>query len=552
MKRLFIIFIVACLFSCSEKGNGDKSVSERLGSWDKALIKDPYKILDSLKNQDIRTYSNENRAYYFLLGSIVRERCGIEEKDDSTIIQSEKWYKSQKDYYNLCRATLYKGIIRYNQYEKDTLTRVYILNAKNMMSRYEIDDPMTTSTLYKYMGKLKKSNFEYKEAEEYFKMSRKISLDIGDSAEVRRLDLEIFYINLSQKDYSQALAHIAQYIDEDTVHPEKAYELNEAVSLFFMVRNEFDIAIVYLRNMLALSERTDLKKIDKASLYHRFALYYSNKEVLDSAILYSQLALKSVSDSTYTKKHDYYKFLATLYERKGDTHEALNNYKKAYESYVQSYSRLTNKNVGKIENLYDSSVKEAEIIKEKNNRRFFTLLGLFAIMTLSGATILLRKKVVDYKKVSHQANNEKKKVEEEVNKMRFVNELSEVSVGLLHQLMQNVSIEADRSRSGATDTAARLDKCITLSKKTTKEKYAGIVQRNFIANYPNMEYISNLTDFEKVVFILLDNGYSVKQIAMLLDRTQSCISGEKSKIKDKILSRPDLPFDPREKFSIFN
>lgn len=78
------------------------------------------------------------------------------------------------------------------------------------------------------------------------------------------------------------------------------------------------------------------------------------------------------------------------------------------------------------------------------------------------------------------------------------------------------------------------------------------MQNNFISDYPNLQYLSNLTDFEKVVFVLLDNGYSIREVAALLDRTQSCISGEKSKIKEKILSRQDLPFDPKVMFSIFN
>jgi len=548
----YILLVLITLLSCSRVFDGKKDSARKLKDLDASMIAKPYEAADSLRNIDVNSLDHANSAYWWLLNSIVNERCGLLEKEDSMIVISEKYFKSHKDYLNLCRSLLYKGIIRYNQYKQDTLTSVYFTNAGNLMSRYKIEDPATKSTLYKYLGKLKQANAEYKEAEEYLKKSREISESINDSSEMRRLDLELFYVNLSQKNYSQALAHIAQYIDSDTLHPEKAYELNEAVSQFFIEREEFDIAVVYLRNMMLMSRKMGKGKVDKSALYHRMAIYFKNKNQLDSAIKYSQTAIAVLNGNATTSGHLYYEYLAGLYEAKGEMQASLINYKNAYESHRYTYSQYTSKNVSRIESLYDSSVREADIKNERNNIKFLTLLGLFVIVALTGTLILLKKRVKGYRNESHLAKSEKRRAEEEVNKMRFVNELNEVSTGLLNQLIQNISIEADRSRSGATDTADRLVGCITQTKKTSKERFAEIVQSNFMANYPNLKYLSNLTDFEKVVFILLDNGYSIKQVAILLDRTQSCISGEKSKIKDKILSRQDLPFNPKAMFAVFN
>lgn len=548
----YIILIILTLFFFSCKREVNRDDANRLKKLDMTLISDPYRVRDSLDKIKVAALDEANSAYYWLLSAVTNERCGVVEKEDSMIIISEKYFKDRKDYMNFCRSVLYKGVIRYNQYKQDTLTATFFSNVGNLMLRYRVNDPATKATLYKYLGKLKRANGEFANSAEYLRKSRQLSEEINDSLEVRRLDLELFYVNLAQKDYSQALANIAHYIDSDTTNPLKAYELNEAISQFFIEREEFDIAIVYLRNMLEMSGRIGKGVIDRSQLYHRISLYYKNKNMLDTAISYSRRSLAALNGNASTNGHVYYNYIAGLYEAKGDLTNAIDNYKKAYESHKYTYSNYTSKNVSRIESLYETSVKEADLQNERNNRKYFTLLGIMIIGVLTSITLLLRKRVKNFRDESHLAKKEIRKAENEVSKMKFVNELNEMSIGLLNQLMRSVSIEADRSRAGASDTADRLVQCISQTKKSSKERIAEIVQNNFISDYPNLQYLSNLTDFEKVVFVLLDNGYSIREVAALLDRTQSCISGEKSKIKEKILSRQDLPFDPKVMFSIFN
>ena len=548
----YIILIILTLFFFSCKREVNRDDANRLKKLDMALISDPYRVRDSLDKIKVAALDEANSAYYWLLSAVTNERCGVVEKEDSMIIISEKYFKDRKDYMNFCRSVLYKGVIRYNQYKQDTLTATFFSNVGNLMLRYRVNDPATKATLYKYLGKLKRANGEFANAAEYLRKSRQLSEEINDSLEVRRLDLELFYVNLAQKDYSQALANIAHYIDSDTTNPLKAYELNEAISQFFIEREEFDIAIVYLRNMLEMSGRIGKGVIDRSQLYHRISLYYKNKNMLDTAISYSRRSLAALNGNASTNGHVYYNYIAGLYEAKGDLTNAIDNYKKAYESHKYTYSNYTSKNVSRIESLYETTIKEADLQNERNNRKYFTLLGIMIIGVLTSITLLLRKRVKNFRDESHLAKKEIRKAENEVSKMKFVNELNEMSIGLLNQLMRSVSIEADRNRAGASDTADRLVQCISQTKKSSKERIAEIVQNNFISDYPNLQYLSNLTDFEKVVFVLLDNGYSIREVAALLDRTQSCISGEKSKIKEKILSRQDLPFDPKVMFSIFN
>lgn len=551
-SQLFIILLILSLFCCSCKREANKEDALRLKKLDLALISDPERVRDSLDKIKVAALDEANSAYYWLLRSVTNERCGIVEKEDSMIIISEKHFKDRKDYMNFCRSVLYKGVIRYNQYKQDTLTAAFFTNAGNLMLRYGVTDPVTKATLYKYLGKLKRANGELVYAEEYLRKSRELSEEIKDSLEIRKLDLELFYVNLSQKDYSQALASIANYIDADTTNPLKAYELNEAVSQFFIERGEFDLAIVYLRNMLEMSGKIEGGAIDRSQLYHRISLYYRNKNMLDSAISYSRLSLAALNGNASTNGHLYYNYIAGLYEANGDMAEAVENYKKAYESHIYTYSNYTSKNVSRIESLYETSMKEADLQNERNSKKYLILLAVMIIGVLTSITFLLIKRVRNFRNESHKAKIEIIKAENEVNKMKFVNDLNEMSTGLLNQLMRSVSIEADRSRAGASDTADKLVQCIANTKKSSKELIAEIVQNNFISNYPNLQYLSNLSDFEKVIFVLLDNGYTIRQIATLLDRTQSCISGEKSKIKEKILSRHDLPFDPKVMFSIFN
>ena len=116
---------------------------------------------------------------------------------------------------------------------------------------------------------------------------------------------------------------------------------------------------------------------------------------------------------------------------------------------------------------------------------------------------MLNNKLRKYKNKNSNLVNKTIVIEEEFNKLKFVNEINEVSLGLLNQLIQNLAKEAERNRIKATDISERLDDFVSQTKRMSKLKFSEIVKNNLITNDPRISQINSLTDFERIIFVLL-------------------------------------------------
>ena len=70
-------------------------------------------------------------------------------------------------------------------------------------------------------------------------------------------------------------------------------------------------------------------------------------------------------------------------------------------------------------------------------------------------------------------------------------------------------------------------------------------QKSFAENYPILEHLSTLSNQEKMITLLLDQKYSTKYIAGILNVSQSSVRASKVKIKSKI-TEADMPDQIKE------
>jgi len=138
-KSLFFL----CILLFSSCNNRHTPIYQKLSTWDNNLNKNPKVILDSLRYLDTAGISKKNQAYYSLLTSIAKSKSGIMERRDSVITAAASFFEKENDYYNLCRALLYKGIIQYN------LTRpsIKIYTSLKSAERYIINTNLTIRRL---------------------------------------------------------------------------------------------------------------------------------------------------------------------------------------------------------------------------------------------------------------------------------------------------------------------------------------------------------------------------------------------------------------------
>ena len=144
-------------------------------------------------------------------------------------------------------------------------------------------------------------------------------------------------------------------------------------------------------------------------------------------------------------------------------------------------------------------------------------------------------------------------LDDELKKTKFINLLHETLVGALPKLIDDVNKQANRSRKFSSELSDDLNDSINSVRSHTKSNLSVITHsKAFLIANPNVKHLFSLSDMEIIILVLFDLKFSSKEIADLLNTTQSSVRAIKARIKEKILSTEGLPFDPESTFLIFS
>ncbi len=259
MKKYALFFVLLqLLFSCSQKNDEQKLVSDKLNKWDKSIFQQPLVIRDSLRNTSTTGFSAPNIAYYSLLSTIANERATGIASDDSLISISLDWYKEGTDYYNLCRSYLYKGIVLFAKNRTDSASYFPINEAEKLYVNHSIEDKYVGALIYCYLGKISRSRQNATLAESYLKKSIEYATDAGSIRDVQFAKIELFWVYFSKKMYSEALSNIIWYGDVDTLDQDIAYSVYNALYSYYQVKKDFVISMEYVKKMLQIKENDNI------------------------------------------------------------------------------------------------------------------------------------------------------------------------------------------------------------------------------------------------------------------------------------------------------
>ena len=139
------------------------------------------------------------------------------------------------------------------------------------------------------------------------------------------------------------------------------------------------------------------------------------------------------------------------------------------------------------------------------------------------------------------------------NKIWLLNEILKVTAGLMPQFIEDIGLEATRSKKISRDVYDSLNYSVDNLRTICKNKLSEIAKsEKFLSNYPELAYLTELSTYEKIILVLINYGFSSGEIAEMLTVTPGSIRSIKAKIKEKILSAKDLPYNPIVTFLIFN
>jgi tetratricopeptide (TPR) repeat protein len=493
------------------------------------LSKNPAAVYDSLKKFDDYKLSSENEAYFELLITIAKDKNDIQFVSDSIISSSVKWYEESRDYYNYARALTYNGIVRYTLDPKDTLSFDLFKGAEQLFQKHKLKDNHILGMIYAYLGKINKADKNFGEAELYFKKSADINKLSGNNFNYILSLLDIIWTKINLKDYHN-IPELINTIDKVADIPEVLNSnIYNVKSTYYASISNYKKAIEFAKLNLKYSK--NFKSRDNQ--YYALSAFYYKLNILDSAIVYAEKAVWAVSDTVASSNYHLYKHLADLYKLKGRYESASDIYYKAYEFHQKYLNEVSSKRILELEKRYDVSMKDAEIAKERDAKRFLMLLLLLSIVLVSVLFFLLRlrMKLLTKEKQIASVNMEK------LQKTELIKETLNATTGLLSQFTDEVYRITVRSAKNSGTEIDEINNAITNIKKSFRKRLSAITtSQAFIESYPLLGNLEEFTDQERLIIVLLQQGNSASFIAKILNSTPSSIRGNKSYIRKKIAS----------------
>jgi len=564
MQKIPAIIISCLLLSCSSFKGEQGKIYDQLQEWDKILYEKPEEIVDSLATLSLKDMSKKNRAYYSLLYTIARNKVGITETDDSVISVAVEWYKNKKVYRNTCRSILYRGLVIDRTNLNDSLLYYKLLEAERIFYNKSVQDNDFKCQIYTLLGRIYLTNRIYSPdeiafdrthriSEEYIIKSIAINNKLSNKIETQNAKLELFQIKLTQKKEKEALAILNSLGDPERLSPFIRYNLYRAYNSLYSQASLIDHkkAIFYLHKIIEIRKKNSKFEPMLSYFYRLAARSFSYINQVDSSLFYAKLALKTDEEANEKTSFANYKLLADIYASVGDYKSAYENSGKTFTNYLRLSSLQDRKVLRKTK--FELSVVKDILKREKSKNKILAISGFLIVVCFSVIIIRSRKKSRQALKELAYCQNQIANLDDELKKTKFIKLLHETLVGALPRFIDDINKQASRSRKYSHELSDDLNSSINSIRSHAKSTFSAITHsKAFLIANPNVKYLISLSDMEIIILVLFDLKFNSKEIADLLNTTQSSVRAIKTRIKEKILLTEGLPFNPENTFRIFS
>lgn len=236
-----------------------------------------------------------------------------------------------------------------------------------------------------FLGDIHYNNQNYRLADQYYNQSLNFAKQEKDSVHVFDSYLAHYWNEIVQKNYDVG----KKYLDSLTLFygklPEKDFFILNAQSVYYSSTSRYDNALMQEKALLSL-EPAQLEKINLSRVYYNISSLYNNLNSLDSAMLYGQIAIDNIKDTTDLQNYVLYNNVADIAEKNKDYLTA-NKYRKIGTSmYKQTVKERLDTQIMELEKRYDFS--EAENIALKSQQGLLTsiiwslALGLLFVLSI--------------------------------------------------------------------------------------------------------------------------------------------------------------------------
>ena len=404
-------------------------------------------------------------------------------------------------------------------------------------------DPSLGYMINYFLGNIHYNNLNFTLADNYFHRTLDFAHQGSDSIHVFDTYLALYWNEMQKKDFVKGKIYLDSLSGYYNKLKDKNYFILNAQSIYYDIMDEPEKALESAKLMLYddQNENTDLSRV-----YFNVSDRFIGFGLLDSAMLYAQMAIDLIEDSTYRQNHLYFQNVANIAEKQLNFELANNYRKKAAELYKNSVTERLNTQIVELEKKYDLTEAENATLRAKQQNFRIVIGALLLVIVLiiiamyawrvrKISKLKLQQAEITVKQQELQANI----LKEEADKRKWLLQIySNISDRLtfLHGEVQSLSQRYISSYPKVykeiekivknTDTELR---DITKTLATDDETFYAYTHLNDKEGFFNTN--------EKMMLMLLACDADNRQLATFMNTTVESIRVRKSQLKKKMLEK---------------
>lgn len=551
MRKLITILIVTLsAISCGKI----KDAHNTLNDIETFINERPDSALTILNSFDTSLLDHKSIwAHHSLLHAQAKDKCYIDETNDSLMTQVVNYYEGKRDKEKLFKAYYYLGRIQYNAGDYATSMLSYT-KAEQLID--EIDDDFIKGLLYAQLGMLHQKYYDYPKSLEYYSTARTYYESAGAISHKYFSQLNIGQLYLEIKDYlpsEEILSDLITWAYNNQQYILCEYAINLLITLYDET-DQKDKSITLLMSEFA--------HICKGSLpiIHVRAYNQARQKDLSSMNLISD-AERLLQNTSDTISHYYYKYRILKefgrYEEALINHERMIHLQDSITISALQQPMLTAKNSYlQAENRY----MQLKVKMHKTQKYFVILILCISICCL---TLYFRRKIqkkhtemLGYIEVATDLEKtlmEKcQEVEDISNSLDAIDSELKTSEGYIsemfykqYELLNKLTSTYYETHVCNKDMEAIYKQVSLEIERLSSDKKSIRQLENFVNRYNGnimttiRTHLPNLNEMDYRLLCYLCAGFSAKAISIFTGDSTNNIYVKKSRIKDIIVELKD-------------
>ena len=242
-------------------------------------------------------------------------------------------------------------------------------------------DPSIGYLINYFLGNIHYVNRSNTVADEYFRKALNYSYQERDSIHLFDTYLALYWNEMVPKKIETGKLYLDTLSSFYNRLLGKNYFILNAQSIYYDVIGESEKALEREKELLQITYNQK-ENIDLSRLYYNISDRYTGLEQLDSAMLYAQMAIGSIQDTTYRQTYLYYQNVANIAEKQGNLSLSNEYLRNAFSLYSQSIRDRLDTRIVELEKKYDLTEAENEVLRARQQNLRIVIGTLVLVIVL--------------------------------------------------------------------------------------------------------------------------------------------------------------------------